>query len=992
MQLVTVAACNSMQIIMYRMIVKALRFSDSMLFELRYLDFLVLTIVTAASYVAVVWYLRQNGRLDRFMILGALLIASLLPLGWITTGNADRSSRAILTEQFRRLTPILADEMREKGHAGYERIFEVSQNDPKFKAMILAEKRWLRLNNSVNIVVSDFFTFAFDEATKQYRIIVDSLPDATDTEGGIISVDEGKPIGTPLLRDIGEGKRAFEGGFGFDERIQSECVSAYFPIQDNIGKVKAVLAVDISADHWRDQIWAARSSANAQLFAFAFIALGGILFIGLLRADIRASAIKEEELREAHRIAHEAAEEARRATEAKSQFLANMSHEIRTPMNGVIGLSEFLLQTNLNNQQRQYQNLLLDSARSLLDLLNDILDYSKIEAGKIELESIPLKLEELIAHTLQTLGRRASEKNLEILLHIDDRVPSEVVGDPTRLRQILINLVSNAIKFTRYGEIEINIRVARKQRCSRPELLAEGTQSLELQFSVRDTGIGIPSSQRTRIFESFTQADASTTRDYGGTGLGLAICSSLTKLLGGEIWLESEVGKGSTFYFQIPVIVSQAQELPVDFSSTGQRVLIVDDKATNRLAYSQMLQREGFEIETSEDGQMALKMLIEASFKNRPFDLILLDVMMPVMGGHETLQAMATKQELQGLPVILLSSMDNLASDLPNGAGNVRRQLLKPATRFEVLTAIRDVLTTQPEKTTSVLTPIECPIHLVRVLVADDAPVNRTVAQSLLERRGHQVTTAVDGKDAVEKWREGDFDIILMDIQMPQLDGFAATREIRNAERQMGRRTPIVAMTAHAMQGDRERCLKKGMDGYLSKPFQPAEMFYLVEVLSAKRSSQRSIQPAVSNLRCDDAKSDRESDLKELEAPEPPGTFELDFDKLLSNTGGVHELAQQMIALFLEESKSQLEILEEAISSRDGTEIAKAAHLLRGSVSIFGARQCVVCLRALEATGKSKQFSKVNSHWAELSKAMNTLIDELRTVEPIPETADSRSE
>ena len=981
-----------------------------MLFEIRHFDFLLYTIITAAFYAAIVWYLHRKGRYDRFMLCGVALIVLLLPLGWFVSYRADQFARTTIIEQLRRLAPTLAEDMRAKGHAKFDKIFEEStQNDPEFirahSEMISVERNFLRINQEVNSkVVSDIFTFAFDGARNQYGIVVDSLPDITeiddkgtldpsdDTRKTVTPIPEATPIGTPFRRDIGEGKRAFEGGFGFDERIRADCVSAYYPILDERGRVKAILAIDVNVAHWQGEVWAARMAANAQLFAFALTILGSISFIGLLRADIRASAKKEEELRDAHRAAHEAAEEARRASETKAQFLANMSQEIRTPMNGVIGMSELLLQTNLNSEQRQYQSLVLDSARSLLDLLNDILDYSKIEAGKIDLESIPFELDELIAHTLQTLGRRASEKNLELLLHIDGRVPSDVVGDPTRLRQILINLVSNAIKFTRTGEIEVKISVPKKQRCVKLDELPEDMQSLELQFAVRDTGIGIPPSQRTRIFESFTQADASTTRDYGGTGLGLAICSNLTKLLGGEIWMDSEVGKGSTFYFQLPYMVAKSLEGPVDFSSTGQRVLIVDDNATNRIAYSEMLEREGFHIETADDGHMGLKMLVAASNNKQPFDLILLDVLMPVISGRDVLEAMATNDRLKGIPVILLSSMDNLALDLPHAVGRVQRQLLKPASRREVLTAIRDIFTTQPDKITAVPTPIERTGAVVRVLLVDDAAMNRTVAQSLLERRGHHVTTAVDGQEAVEKWGAGDFDIVLMDIQMPKLDGFAATREIRNAERRLGKRTPIVAMTAHAMQGDRERCLKQGMDGYLSKPFRPAEMFEIVETFGPRKPRkpiERSSDPVHSILRNADSGSEFDS---EIEVPEPPEPIEFDYNTLLSNTGHDQELARQMIELFFAESKGQLEIVEQAIESSDGPSIEKAAHLLRGSVSIFGARNCVNLLRTLEATGKSKQLDNIDDQWAELSKAIGLLLSELRSVELITETADSGCE
>jgi len=964
-----------------------------MLFQFRYLDFILLTILTAACYAAIVWFLRRRSRYDQFLIWGGVLLTFFLPIGLFVIERADRTERGRLTGQFKSLAPTLAEEFRERGQALFDITFdEASHSDSEFQEvyleMVSAEERWLRINT----VISDIFIFAFEDASKQFRIVVDS-PNDTNSDGIIQGNEAGKPFGTPFLRDLGEGKFAFEGRFGFDERVQANCVSAYYPIHDTLGnKIKAVLAIDIRADHWRKLIWTARRYAALQLFALVSVALGGILFIGMLRADVRAFAKKEEELREAHRVAHAAAEEARRATETKAQFLANMSHEIRTPMNGVIGMAELLLQTSLNNEQRQYQNLLLDSARSLLDLLNDILDYSKIEAGKIEMESIPIELHELVAQTLQTLGRRASEKNLELLLHIDSQVPFEILGDPTRVRQILINLVSNAIKFTRCGEVEVKICVPKKLRFVSPEQLLVSSQSGELLFAVRDTGIGIPPSQRKRIFESFTQADASTTRDYGGTGLGLAICSSLTKILGGDIWMESEVGKGSTFYFQIPVRTSEVQYTPFDPSFDGQRILIVDDQETNRIAYAQMLEREGFLIATAHDWKNALGSLIEAANRACPFDLILLDVIMPAMNPREVLTVISENEILKSIPILLMSSKYDAGDDLRGIEERGLPRLLKPASRREVLSAIRDVVTKQPIKTCALARQFERTSKSQRVLLADDSAINRKVALSLLERRGHQVTTAIDGKQVVERWRDGEFDIVLMDIQMPKLDGFAAMRQIRDAESGTGKQIPIVAMTAHAMKGDRERCLENGMDGYLSKPFRPIEMFLLVETLGMNHSTTPAIPHVV--LAAYDLSNDRTNfNLgNDLEAPKRPGMTELDFDTLLSNTGGDHELAQQLIDLFMDEWEKQFESVEQAIDLRDERAIAKAAHLLRGSVSIFGAENCVNLLRSLEASGNSNRNEQLDNQRVELSRVIGTLVDELRTVELIPETADSRCE
>ncbi len=956
-------------------------------FELRHFDFPIFTASTAACYVVIVLYLLRRGIRDRLLLWGAVLIALLLPLSWLTARDAERSAKERFKDSLKRFVPVLAEELRDKGHADFDGPFDASLAAnatfiSQYNEMLETEKRWVRVNESV----MDVFTFVYDNIDKIYRVVVNSDTDY-NLDGTIQPEEKGKAPGSVLQRDIGEGRHAFETQFVFDERVQTDFmlvknqdgqdsefaldrVTAYAPISNEVGKVKAVLAVDIKAADWKRQILGARLSALSRLFSFAVLGLAAIVFVSMLTADVRASKKKEEELREAHRIARAAAEEAQKATEAKGQFLANMSHEIRTPMNGVIGMSELMLQTELNNEQRQYQGFLLESARSLLDLINDILDFSKIEAGKVEVEKVPLELHDLVAQTLQALGRRANEKKLELILRIDPNLPYVVRSDPTRLRQIVTNLVSNAVKFTRSGEIKVALAVAEP---SLPKNDVEAAQ-LELLISVKDTGIGIPKSQQTKIFEAFTQADTSTTRDYGGTGLGLAICSNLTKLLGGKIWLESEVGKGSTFFVQFPVDTLSDVEVSQSIDLSGRRILVVDDNETNRRFYSSMLERAGCETECAIDGHDAIDMLQNPAAKR--YDLVLLDVLMPKLDGYDVVRKLALNSNYK-TPIIMLSSMDCLSSELPKGDELIKRQLFKPAMRSELLAAIRDALAgISSTKTSNNSEKFERTNYPKHVLVADDSAINRSVAQSLLERRGHQVTVAVDGEQAVSLWKQHDIDIILMDAQMPKLDGVEATRSIRMAESKLDRRTPIVAMTAHAMRGDREKYLASGMDGYISKPFRPIEMFELVETLGLQRNRETvAAKPTHPNP---DRSPTPTTTTTNAVAPKTLAKL-LDTATLLSNTGGDSELAQQMIDLFLTESKAQLEQIQNAIASRDGIEISKAAHLLRGSVAIFGATRCVNLLRKMEALGQARESGDAKKLQPELVGVVHELCSELET-------------
>jgi len=674
----------------------------------------------------------------------------------------------------------------------------------------------------------------------------------------------------------------------------------------------------------------------------------------------------------------QAMEAAEAASRAKSAFLANMSHEIRTPINGILGMTELSLDTMLTRVQREYLETVQTCADSLLAVVNDILDFSKIEAGKLVLEEVPFTLADEVGDALKGLSLRAHTKGLELLGQIAPDVPQQVVGDPARLRQVITNLLGNAIRFTERGEVVVRIERAADSPAGESGLVG-------LHFSVTDTGVGIAAEKQQLIFNAFEQADTSTTRVYGGSGLGLAIVSRLVGLMHGKTWVQSEPGRGSTFHFTVTLRFDSqaAADAPYLSSLPGRRVLIVDDNATSREVLQGMLAQVGMRPATAADCAAAVAALSAAHVAGDPYSLLLIDALMPEVDGFTVAEQVRSDPRSVNTPLVLLTSLSQLGDTenrLESGAAVV---LTKPLKQTELIEGVAQALGLLAAKKEGASEESDAPargaMRPLLILLAEDNDVNRRVVCRTLEKRGHRLVNVANGREAVQAVQAQRFDLVLMDVQMPEMDGLDATRAIRQFEGSLGLHTPIIAMTARAMQGDREMCLDAGMDDYLSKPVQTAEMLATIERVVTRLSGRRTMGKAERNGAL--AASDATGESKPAAASKDSDLEVFDAESLRERVEDDLELMREMIELYLSGAPQMLAEIERSVAAGDARGVQMSAHALKGATQNMSGRRAAAAAFKLEQLGRSGDVGAAAEALETLQRELDMFREALTEVE-----------